>query len=283
MLAAGAAPAAGAVDLNPAPAVASTGANATPSISFPVFVDASRFALMQAAWRSRIDGAGRTQLLPVTAVSAEPEIETLNEARRTLSRGEEVSLKAIDVRARAEELSRRFAIEVGSESKPAAQDDDAAVAVAPEAPAIEAASISSEAAPADGAAPEVASAPVEAQETATIQQVSVQQVSLGSKMPSDVAPASMLGGPSVEKASADDAAPVIEDMATKPHQPAKRAPANVPARRVTAQAATEPPTLFGIFSSWGSSESEEAPANAKTPEKDLMPTEIRSFGWNAQP
>ena len=289
LLAAGAAPAAGAVDLDPAPAVASSGANATTSISFPVFLDSTRFALMQASWRSRVS-ADTAVVVPVSAVAAEPEVETLNQARRTLSHGEEVSLKAIAVRARAEELSRRFAIDVSSESDAVVSDEAPVAAVAVEAPATDAVSIASQAAPVEAGAgeTEISTDPVAAQTTTSVEQVSVQQVSLGTKRRADVAPASMLGGPRAEaEASVSEDAPVIENMATKPPQKAKRAVANAPARHVAAQAVKEPPTLFGIFSSWGSSEPEQVETTvAKSNDPDnnpMLPREIRSFGWNAQP
>jgi hypothetical protein len=257
----GAAPAAGAVDLGqqsgPAP-------NVAPAISLPIFLDAARLPDMQAAWRTRF-GGDIAVAAPIAAPPSDPEAGTISEARQTLTRAEQVTIEAAAVRERAEELSRRFA--VGSPGE--APAGEPAPAVSTEAPPVETASIGTDAAPGEAA-------------PAGIQQVSV---STDTAPASEITPASMLGGPKVEAAAAVDAAPVIEDMATPQAQPlAKRGPIKPPAPRVVKSAAvSEPPTLFGIFSSWGSSEEEPAAKSHEAENDPMMPTEIRSFGWNAQP
>lgn len=263
LFAIGAAPAAGAAEFGqpsaPAPDI-------TPAISLPMFLDSARLPDLQAAWRTRF-GGDIAVAAPVAAPSSDPEAGTISEARQTLTRAEQVTIEAAAVRERAEELSRRFA--VGAPGEAPASEPAIAQDASTGAPVTETASIGSDAVPGEAS-------------PAGIQQVSV---STDAAPASDMTPASMLGGPKVEKGAADDAAPVIEDMAKPQAQPvAKRVPVNPPApRAVQSAAASEPPTLFGIFSSWGSSEEEPAPKSHETENDPMMPTEIRSFGWNAQP
>jgi hypothetical protein len=273
VLAIGSAPLANAAELTPQAVGAGTAA-----ISLPVFLDASRLPDMQAAWRTRFGGPGVVVAAPV--VATDPEAGTINDARQTLTRAEQITIEAVAVRERAEELSRRFAISAGDEGIVSTAVVETVSEASTEGAATETASI-------DTGHPAANAEPTQAQEEAPapIQQVAVRAMPLGT------APASMLGGPRVEEAAAEaeEPAPVIEDMATntptaRSRQPVKRAAVNPPPRRVVAQTAPPSTGLFGIFSSWGSSEPEETKAKPDAADKEpMMPTEIRSFGWNAQP
>ncbi|MEI9900363.1 MAG: hypothetical protein WDN31_09835 [Hyphomicrobium sp.] len=284
LLVIGTAPAASAVDLGPGPA--GPAAQISPARSLPVFLDASRLPDIQAAWRARFGGGAIVIAVPAVGASADPEGAAINEARQTLSRGEQVSLEAAAVRQRAEELSRRFAAGPSEESGIAAPGSEPATVASKDGAVAEAASVSTEA----------TSVAADPRPLVPIQTVAATAGDLaGGEMVGDgnagngtggdaVAPASMLGGPPVAAPPEADAAPVIEEMATKPRPVAKLPPANPPARRVVAHTVPESPGLFGIFSSSGSSGEEETAPKSDDPDKNtLMPTEIRSFGWNAQP
>jgi hypothetical protein len=74
-------------------------------------------------------------------------------------------------------------------------------------------------------------------------------------------------------ATADDA-PVIEDMGTKPAKPAKRDTAVAPSRQAVQPAPRTAPVAALI---------KVDPAAPKPEADPMMPSEIRAFGWNAQP
>jgi len=71
-------------------------------------------------------------------------------------------------------------------------------------------------------------------------------------------------------------APVIEDMATKPAKPVKRYTAPVPSRQAVQQTAAE-------SASTAKSILKVDPAAPKPEDDPMLPSELRSFGWNAQP
>jgi hypothetical protein len=272
MLVAGMAPGAGAVDAIPGPA------GSTPQIattaSLPTFLDASRLADIQAAWRTHFAGRDFVVAAPVASTASDPEAGTINAARQTLTRAEQVTIEATAVRERAEQLSRRFAVDTAAESAVAANAGQAPVS--PDSVVTETVAVGSEAAPASEAV--AANADVAPDAPALIQKA-VATTSVKPK--TDMGSVSMLGGPPAEE-TPDETAPVIEDMATvRPPAPAKRTSTNPQASRRSAQAAsvTEQPTLLGIFSSWGSSGDEPAAKPTDTNSGPTMPTEIRSFGW----
>jgi hypothetical protein len=277
LLVTGIAPGAGAVDAIPG----QTGSppHIATAVSLPAFIDASRLADMQAAWRTHFGGRDIVVAAPVASTVSDPEAGTINEARQTLTRAEQVTIEAAAVRERAEQLSRRFAVDTAAESAVAANAGPAPAS--PESVVTETVAVSAEAAPASEA---VATTEEAAPTAPALIQKAVATATVTPK--ADMGSVSMLGGPPVDEAPARAAAPVIEDMATaRPPAPAKRTVANPQAARRSAQAASasEPPTLYGIFSSWGSSGEEAA---AKPAEKSVepstpsgLPTEIRSFGW----
>lgn len=274
LLAVGSAPAVMAMDAGQS---APTGSTPTPALSLPIFLDAARLPELQAAWRTRFGGSDVSVAAPIAEQPAEPETRTIDEARQTLTRSEQIMNQSAAVRDRAEELSRRFAISSDDGSASPAPDPDPAPVSEPDSIVTETASVTSE--PAPEAAP-----PVSATDEAPPQ---IQKASATTSLAAsgDTAPASMLGGPPVEKPA--EAAPVIEDMAAPPKVTAKRpaAAAAAPAPRRVVQATTQSTGLFGIFSSWGSSEPEPEVAKKPTdPDKDpMLPREIRAFGWDTQP
>lgn len=286
----GTAPVAGAVDLGGSQSDPVT--QISPAVSLPVFIDASRLAAIQAAWRARIGSevaavpvadavvapageiadvqTGGIAVVPAVDPANEPEVITINAARQTLTRAEQVNLEAVAVRDRAEELSRRFAISATDEGAPPVPEAAPAAVAVVDDPVAEADAMSSDAA----AVAEAPEAPAE-----------VKQVAAAVKAVdgADAAPASMLGGPPIERASSDDAAPVIEEMATKPVLHTKRVAVKPAPRPVVVQAAAPTGIFGGLFSGWGSSDEEAEPKAAETTDTHKMPTELRSMGWNAQP
>ena len=241
-------------------------------MALPAFIDAARVSDFEAAWRARFASASAAAMAarPVS----DPEAGTIDEARAALSRAEQISLTAAAVRDRAEELSRRFAVEpetpsTAAAATPAADDVIATVAPAEAAPA-ETGSVAPASAPSDVAVavgePEAqlmqVSAPVTPSATASID-----------------APVSMLGGPPIEdEPTASAAAPVIENLATKPAgKTAKRTLATATRAPVDARpAAPKPPPR----------ESYSLAISASPTQPDqhiMMPTELRAFGWGSQP
>jgi len=82
-------------------------------------------------------------------------------------------------------------------------------------------------------------------------------------------------GVATEVATSSDDAPVIEDMGTKPSKPAKRYTAAVPGRQAVQQTAASTAPAQAII--------KVDPAAPKPEADPMMPNELRSFGWNAQP
>ena len=81
-------------------------------------------------------------------------------------------------------------------------------------------------------------------------------------------------GVASEAAAATDDAPVIEDMGTKPSKPAKHYSAAAPSRQTVQAAASTAPVQALI---------KVDPAAPKPDANPIMPSELRAFGWNAQP
>jgi hypothetical protein len=80
-----------------------------------------------------------------------------------------------------------------------------------------------------------------------------------------------------EASAATDDAPVIEEMATPPiKKPVKRVSAPIPSRQAARTVAPQSaPVSIGPL--------RVDPAAPKPESDPMMPTELRSFGWNAQP
>ncbi len=123
LLAAGLAPAAGAMELGQASAPAST----VSTIALPAFLDAGRLAALRDAWRAQSNRAA-VAATPVSLVSGDTDAAAIEQARQTLTHGEQVSRQAVAVRDRAEELSRRFAGDPDGASAPTPDPSPAPVA-----------------------------------------------------------------------------------------------------------------------------------------------------------
>ena len=79
-----------------------------------------------------------------------------------------------------------------------------------------------------------------------------------------------------EASAATDDAPVIEEMATKPAKPVKRVSAPIPSRQALQTASQKSaPVITGPL--------KVDPAAPKPESDPMMPSELRAFGWNAQP
>jgi hypothetical protein len=187
-----------------------------PAFTLPAFLDGARLPDMQDAWRAHFgEASDAAAVQPASEVTPPaPGAETaplLDTAREAMTRAEQASREAAAVRARAEELSRRF----GAGGAESAADMAAAAA----APPTETASINRNANAADAAQP------------------AVEHV---------LAPADDSAAPDTAAASPDDA-PVIEDMATKPAKPVKRYSAPVPPRQAVQAAAQNAPPAKALI------------------------------------
>jgi hypothetical protein len=134
-----------------------------------------------------------------------------------------------------------------------------------------------------GSAQSVDPRSVDPQAAASVQAVSSTETASITSVEAPVAPSAELGPAASDYSTPDriaevpvrkpsfakDAAPVIEDMATKPIKRYKRA---ADAQRV--QTAERAPVSTGLL--------RIDPAAPKPQTNSLMPTEIRAFGWNAQ-
>lgn len=79
-----------------------------------------------------------------------------------------------------------------------------------------------------------------------------------------------------EVAAATDDAPVIEDMGAKPVKSAKRVTSSTPERQAVQTAVHKaPPATSALL--------KVDPTAPKPEANPLMPSELRAFGWNAQP
>lgn len=236
-----------------------------PAITLPAFLDAARAADFEAAWRGRFASASVAAARPIR----DPEGSTIDKARATLSRAEQMSVTAAAVRDRAEELSRRFAAEAEATAAAAAATraaDEVVATVTPTATSpAETGSVA--------AVPAAAATDGDAQ--AQLTQVSAQVDPPATA--SIAAPVSMLGGPPIEdEPTANSAAPVIEDMAAKPAKTAKR-----PVSATRAQAETRPATPKSL--SRESYSLAVSPSPTQPDQNIMMPTELRAFGWGSQP
>lgn len=244
---------AGAMELSQSSAPAAAEA---PGFTLPAFLDGARLPDLQEAWRAHFGFAGEPTAAPsaepVAAPAAATDDPDLQAARETLSRAEQLDREAAAVRERAEELSRRFGAEGG--------DTAATNAPASAAPA-ETASIGSDTA---------ADAP------ASVSEQALEPAGEAGGEAVRVDPAADVSANPVAKASAaTDNAPVIEDMATKPATRVRAVVTSASRREVMQSAVRKPPSGIGLL---------KVDPSAPKPEADpMLPTELRAFGWNAQP
>jgi hypothetical protein len=198
-----------------------------PAFTLPAFLDGERLPDLQQAWRTHFS-ANEAAAGQASGEAATPETDAaLHAAQQAMTRAEQASREAAEVRVRAEELSRRFG------------------AGATEQAPTETASIETQNNTADAAQPAVEHvlAPVDA--------------------------------PAGASAATDDA-PVIEEMAKKPVKPVKRASAPIPSRQALQTASQKSvPVITGPL--------KVDPAAPKPESDPMMPSELRAFGWNAQP
>ncbi|MFA5899535.1 MAG: hypothetical protein WC829_10525 [Hyphomicrobium sp.] len=238
----GTAPMAGAMELSQS---STQGSDAQSSFSLPIFLDGTRLSVFQEAWQAHFAGV----VTAAPARSDEAEAAAIEDARRALTRAEEIDREAAAVRERAEELSRRFGAEPAS-----ATNSDTASAPSGVSATIETAAI--DAAPANGEAP-------------VAELVSV------SATVDDMAPSPEPAGSSVVETSQADNAPVIEEMATKPARVAKRVVGSS-GSRTSLQTASNSGPMSGEFLVVD-------PAAPQPQSTSMMPTELRAFGWSSQP
>jgi hypothetical protein len=223
-----------------------------PAVSLPAFLDVARLPDMQEAWRARFSEAETASPAVVTATPVEPggpDAAVLETSRAAISRAEQLSRDTASVRSRAEELSRRFTVDPNASSDPPAAAQPAPT---------ETASIVE-----DTNASPPASGQVLAPTDGEFTQVE----------PAVEAP--------VKKQAAVADAPVIEDMAAVPPMGVTRTP-TPPSVRQAAQAAARRASVTPV-KAVAPVKAAASDASTKPDESPMMPTEIRSFGWNAQP
>ena len=234
----------------------STATAQSQGFALPSFLDVTRLPDLQAAWREHFGVAEKPAFAAPMGIGARDIAAETDEG---------------SVRARAEALSRRFA--VGADGEDASQDE-ASVTVQPVA-AEETLSADTGAAPTETGSIHINnSADVAGTEQALPRANAPDRVDGRSAKQKVSAP------PPVRSAAIDNA-PVIEDMTTKQDMAtryarrASRSP--VPIRRIErpANSPTLLTTIGGLFV--GSSETPE-PEGAT-----MLPTELRAFGWSSQP
>lgn len=258
------------------------GGDETPALRLPAFLDIARLPDLQDAWRLHAGAAQQVNATSTPAAAATPtpaeDEAAMQTARAALTRAEQVSREAAVVRERAEELSRRFGAE------PAA-DAGSAPAAAEAAAPTETASIE------PGAAPPEAPLPPPAHVLPPGDDPMARQAETSASEPGPSEPGQDEASQSQpvevpakkpamkKKTAAVDGAPVIEEMATKPFKPAKPAKRgnDAAAAHEITQATNAKPSAPGLVVF------EDSPTTPESDPSKMMPTELRSMGWNAQP
>jgi hypothetical protein len=226
------------------PTPSSAPSTPAPAVSLPVFLDVSRLPDMQEAWRARFNDADTSQATAATVTPvAAPKPDTA-----VLDTSREAISRAEQVsREAAAVRSRAEELSRRFTADPNATSDPPAAALpAP----TETAAIGQGAAEAPAANDQVL-APADGEFT---------QVEPAVDVP-------------VRKQAAATDAPVIEDMATVPPMGVTRRP-TAPSLRQAAQSAARRASVAKPV----------AVNEATKPDEDpMMPTELRAFGWAAQP
>jgi hypothetical protein len=227
---------ASALEINQQRALSTAGA---PAFTLPAFLDVARLPDMQDAWRARLGNVSDD-----AAVQSTPEA-VLDAAQRAMTRAEQASHEGAAVRARAEELSRRF----GAGGAEFAADVAAADVTVPTATAS-----NTDANPSDVAQPvEHLLAP--ADERAAHDSI----------------------------AAWKDSTRVIEDMPAKPAKPANTKPAKA-AKRSIASPPPRQPVQAAVQNGPPAKKLLAVDFAVPPPDSDpMLPREMRAFGWNAQP
>jgi hypothetical protein len=218
-----------------------------PAFTFPSFRYVAHLPDMQDAWRRARLGkvSDDAAVQPAGEVTRLTQEAVLDAAQRAMTRAEQATRQAAAVRARAEELSRRFGAG-GAESAA----DMAPAGAAPTATA----SINTDANPADVAQP-------------------VEHV---------LAPADERAAHN-SIAAWKDSTQVIEDVPTKPAKPANTKPAKA-AKRSIASPPPRQPVQTAVQNSAPAKKLLAVDFAVPPPESDpMLPHEMRAFGWNAQP
>lgn len=242
-------------------------ASDTPSFGLPAFLDGARLPDLQEAWRaheSEPQGtpAAEPAVTPTTTPTPTPTPEAVSHeepaaspdpasdaaiesARAAITRAEQATDKAANVRTRAEELSRRFGAGDAAAS-PAAAEPTSAVD--------------------DGITTGATPAPGDGAETAATGEAPVDQPATAVETTAKAAEPASDGAASDEKSKASPrrvmGAGPSPTAALPAAAAAERKPATPPARSAGIEPSIEP-----------------KPASGSEP----MPLEMRSFGWNSQP
>ena len=235
----------------------------TPSFGLPAFLDGARLPDLEEAWRAHASEpqgtpAAEPAVTPTTtptaesvsheepAASPDPASDAaIESARAAITRAEQATDKAANVRTRAEELSRRFGAGDAAASPAAAEPTSAA---------------------GDGITTGATPAPGDGAETAATGEAPVDQPAAAVETTAKAA----------EPASDDAASDEKSKASPRPLMRAGQSPAAVLPSAATAEhkPATPPARSAGTEPS-----AEPKPASGADP----MPLEMRAFGWNSQP
>jgi hypothetical protein len=236
----------------------------TPAFALPAFLDGARLPDFQDAWRAHFgEGSEPAMLEPasdITAPTPSADQAAMEAARQAITRAEQASREAAAVRARAEELSRRFG----------ADGLGGSVAGAPDTTATDTGA-------GPGASTETASIGTDTSADRSAQPV-VEHVLAPAEDDNDTSAAAT---PTQSVAATTNDAPASENIATKPVKRAKVG-ARIPSREA-AQAAPNKPIAVKATPTRTAAD-DTPPDKADTADAAApMPMEIRAFGWNAQP
>ncbi len=237
----------------------------TPAFGLPAFLDGARLPDLEEAWRAHASEpqgtpAAEPAVTPTTTPTPTPESVSHEEpaaspdpasdaaiesARAAITRAEQATDKAANVRTRAEELSRRFGAGDAAASPVAAEPTSAA---------------------GDGITTGATPAPGDGAEAAATGQPPVDQPAAAVETTAKAAEPASDDAASDEKSNASPRPLMRADQSPAAVLPsaatAERRPATPPARSAGSEPSVEPKPASGA---------------------DPMPLEMRAFGWNSQP
>lgn len=247
----------------------------TPSFGLPAFLDGARLPDLQEAWRAHESEPQRTPAAePAVTPAPTPTSETVSHeepatspdpasdaaiesARAAITRAEQATDKAANVRTRAEDLSRRFGAG-DAPASPAAAEPTSAVG--------DGITTGATPAPGDGITTGATPAPGDGAETAAPAEAPVDQPATAVETTATAAEPASADAASDEKSNASPRRLMRAGLTPAAVLPstaaAERKPATPPARSAGTEPAAEPKPPSG---------------------SDPMPLEMRAFGWNSQP
>lgn len=248
------------------PAQSAAAGQSSPALRLPTFLDQSRLADLQKAWRTRASNAPAPRVETGGAQQGEQQIQkaeaAVSTARAAMKRAEQASENAAAVRRRAEEISRRFSAE-GVIAAPTATGATSNTAVSP-----------------TGGAGE----PPAQVEQAVVSQPHGDRDAVAGSKPFGV------GGPvPADAAEAAQNVAIREKSGTAPPARAavppnpRRAPKVVASNKVMANTSAPRNTKTPAASLRSDSATERGDSTNTSTMADVFSNFMRAFGWNSQP